>query len=435
MVEFVYVQCPECDGRSPYHKHDLRESGHYLLCPFCGNQFSHQEGSGRLRVIAQSEGGGGPAAGAAVAATVEDGTRIAHRAKNHIKVSVASLGEEPTGRYADWARLCELLGFDAMFHCDEKWTQDVYVRQGYAAAVTNRIGLGISVTDPFTRHPALTAQATATLNDASNGRLITVMAAGSHFETLVDLKRERPVRAIREAIEIMRALWRGERVTYEGEVIRLGGAKLDWVPEYIPQIWVAGRGPQVLRMAGAAADGVLMGSFATPPGINYAKGRIGQGLEDAGRNWSDITLASWVYVSILDHEDEPVPEDALRGVSHAFWSSRDFFRTHLDEFADDVTDEFRRFLDDAPHEWSPGVMAQLRSLIPPGIFRSLAIVGTERQVADRVQELQQEGVQHLVIWPFPRPAESVEDLTARIARTLLPSIAETRDLGDYQRVD
>jgi len=364
-----------------------------------------------------------------------EGVRTAEQDPERILVSVASLGEEPTDRYGEFVQLCELLGYDAVFHADEKWTRDVYVRQGYAAALTNRIGLGISVTDPFTRHPALTAQATATLNDACSGRLLTVIGAGSHFETLPDLKRERPVRAMREAIEMMRGLWRGERVHYEGEVVRLAGAKLDWEPDHVPQIWVAGRGPQVLRMAGAAADGVLVGSFATKPGLDYAKERIGRGLEDAGRGWNDITLASWVYVAILDHEDDPIPEDALRGVSHAFWSSRDFFRSHLDQFADDVTDEFRRFLNEAPHEWSPEVMAQLRSLIPPGIFRSLAVVGTEQQVAERVRALHREGVQHLVIWPFPRPGESVEDLTLRISRTLLPSMAQTRGLADYQRVD
>ncbi|HWE34246.1 MAG TPA: LLM class flavin-dependent oxidoreductase [Solirubrobacteraceae bacterium] len=356
-------------------------------------------------------------------------------ADERMRVAVASLGEEPTDRFLDWARLCELLGYDAVFHADEKWTRDVYVQLGGAAAVTNRIGLGISVTDPFTRHPGLTAQATATLAEACRGKLTVVMGAGSHFETLPDIQPRRQVRAIREAIELMRGLWGGERVHYDGELVRIAGAKLDWEPESAPAIWVAGRGPQVLRMAGAHADGVLMGSFATPETVAYARERIELGLVDSGRSWDDITLAAWLYVAILDDEDEPVPDDALRGVSHAFWSSRKFMTEHLDEFADDVTPEFRKFLDEAPHEWSPEVMAGLRSLVPPGIFRSLAIVGTERQVAERIAALRECGVQQCVLWPFPRPSESVEDLTVRIARTLLPSIAETRALADYQRVD
>jgi 5,10-methylenetetrahydromethanopterin reductase len=352
-----------------------------------------------------------------------------------MRISVASLGEEPVGRYADQARLCELLGYDGIFHADEKWTGDVYVRQGYAAAVTERIRLGISVTDPFTRHPALTAQATATLAEACQGRLTVTLGTGSHFETLPDHNPVRPLKAIAEAMHVMRELWKGERVTLDGEVVRLAGAKLDFRPAHIPEIWIAGRGPLILRTAGREADGVLMGSFATAPAIAYARERIGRGLEDSGRNWDDITLASWVYVAILDDEDEEVPADALRGVSHALWSSRGFFQKHLDDFVEDVPDRFRKFLMEAPHEWSPEVMSELRSLIPKQVFRSLAIVGTERQVAERVQELRRSGVQHCVIWPFTRPDEAVEDLMVRIARTLLPSIAHTRSLGEYDRVD
>ena len=350
-------------------------------------------------------------------------------------ISVASLGEEPAPRYADLARLCELIGLDGLFHCDEKWTRDVYVRQGVAAALTHRIGLGISVTDPFTRHPGLTAQACATLNEACGGRLTVVMGKGSHFESLPDVVTARPITAMREAIHVMREMWKGERVYFNGEVVKLDGAKLDFPLSTPPKVWVAGRGPQVLGLAGAVADGVLMGSFATPVGVNYARAEIEQGLEKSGRTWDDITLALWVYVSILDHADDPIPDDALRGVSHGLWSSRDFFRQHLDEFADDITDEFRTFMDEAPHEWSPEIMSTLRSLIPRGLFDSLAIVGTEETVAARVADLRGVGVQHCVIWPFPRPSEAVEDLTIRIGKVLLPSIAETRALDDYQRVD
>lgn len=355
--------------------------------------------------------------------------------RRRMRISVASLGEERTRRFADQARLCELLGYDGIFHADEKWTRDVYVRQGFAAALTDRITLGMSVTDPFTRHPGLTAQATATLADAAEGRLIVTIAAGSHFETLPDLTPRHQVTAIREAIEVMRGMWRGDRVTLDGKVIRIDGAKLDFEPEFVPTLWVAGRGPKVLRMAGEAADGVLMGSFATRPGIEYARRQIEGGLERAGRSWDDITLASWLYVSILDDEDEEVPEDALRGMSHAFWSSRDFFKERIDDFADDLTDEFRTFIHEAPHEWSPEVMGRLRSLIPRSLFDSLAVVGTEEQVRARVAALRDLGVQHCVFWPFPRAHEAVEDVIVRLGRTLLPSIADTRSLMDYQRVD
>jgi alkanesulfonate monooxygenase SsuD/methylene tetrahydromethanopterin reductase-like flavin-dependent oxidoreductase (luciferase family) len=140
-------------------------------------------------------------------------------------------------------------------------------------------------------------------------------------------------------------------------------------------------------------------------------------------------------VSILDDAEEPVPDNIFRGVSHAMWSSRNFFKEHLDDFSDDITDEFRTFMHEAPHAWSPEVMAELRSKITPGIFNSLAIVGTQEQVAARVDALRAAGVQELVIWPFPREGEAVEDLMLKIARALLPSVAESRALADYRLVD
>lgn len=360
---------------------------------------------------------------------------VATADRPRMRISIASLGEEPMRRFTDFARLCELVGYDGFFHADEKWTRDVYVRLAAAGAATERMGLGISVTDPFTRHPALTAQATATLAEACEGRLCVIMGAGSHFETLPGYSVHRPITAIREAVAVMRGLWAGERVTLDGKVVKLDGAKLDWDPEFVPEVYVAGRGPQVLQLAGQVADGVLMGSFATEPGVAYARERIEAGLERAGRGWDDIALAAWLYVAILDDADEEPPEDVRRGVSHALWSSRAFFREHMDDFADDITDEFRDFMWNAPHEWSPSVMAELRSLVPPGLFESLALVGTERQVADRVRRLRAAGVDECVLWPFPRPGEAVEDLAVRVARCLLPSQAETRSLAGYRLVD
>lgn len=352
-----------------------------------------------------------------------------------LRLSIASLGEEPIPRFIDLVKLAELLGYHAFFHADEKWTRDVYVRQATAAAHTKRLGLGISVTDPFTRHPALTAQATATLSEVSEGRLRVVMGAGSHFETMPGYAVVKPVVAIREAIELMRRLWAGERVTLDGQVIKYIGGKLDFDPAYTPDIYVASRGPKIFEMAGQIADGVLMGSFATKGGVNYAREHIGRGLEKAGRDWSDITLAAWVYVSILDDEEEPIPENIRRGVSHALWSSRALLADLLDDLADDITPEFRRFMKEAPHEWSPEIMAELRSLIPRGLFDSLAIVGTEKQVIEKFKMLESLGVQEAIIWPFNKEGEEVEDLIIRLAHKVLPHVQGEIEREAYRLVD
>jgi len=340
-----------------------------------------------------------------------------------MKLSLASLGAEPGARFLEQVKLAERLGFHAFFHNDKKWAREVFSRLGAATQCTRTIGLGTSVIDPYTRHAALLAQATATLAELAPGRFRVIMGSGSHFETLPGYGSPKPVAGLREAAELMQRLWRGEKVTLDGEVVKFKDGSLDWTPSEVPQLYIASRGPQILKLAGAVADGVLIGSFATPPGIAYAKEHILPGLETSNRDWGDIRLCSWIYLSLLGRADETVPEGIKRGVSFAFWSSRKALSAMVDELAPDASDAFRKFIREAPHEWSPPIMEELRRLMPRGVIDSLALVGTAPQVVARLKALAAAGVQEIVIWPFPRERQDMEGFMQELARNVLPHVA------------
>jgi 5,10-methylenetetrahydromethanopterin reductase len=341
-----------------------------------------------------------------------------------MKLSLASLGAEPGARFLEQVKLAEQLGFHAFFHNDKKWAREVFSRLGAATQCTRTIGLGTSVIDPYTRHAALIAQATATLAELAPGRFRVIMGSGSHFETLPGYGSPKPVAGLREAAELMQRLWRGEKVTLDGEVVKFKDGSLDWTPSEVPQLYIASRGPQILKLAGAVADGVLIGSFATPPGIAYAKEHILPGLEASNRDWSDIRLCSWIYLSLLERADEAVPEGIKRGVSFAFWSSRKALSAMVDELAPDASDAFRKFIREAPHEWSPPIMEELRRLMPRGVIDSLALVGTAPQVIARLKALAAAGVQEIVIWPFPRARQDMEGFMQELARDVLPHVRD-----------
>jgi 5,10-methylenetetrahydromethanopterin reductase len=145
-----------------------------------------------------------------------------------MKLSFASLGAEPGARFLDQVKLAERLGFHGFFHNDKKWARDVFSRLGAATQCTRTIGLGTSVVDPYTRHAALLAQATATLAELAPGRFRVIMGSGSHFETLPGYGSPKPVAGLREAAELMQRLWRGEKVTIDGEVVKFKNGSLDW---------------------------------------------------------------------------------------------------------------------------------------------------------------------------------------------------------------
>jgi 5,10-methylenetetrahydromethanopterin reductase len=340
-----------------------------------------------------------------------------------VKLSIASLGAEPGARFIEQVRLAEQLGFHAFFHNDKKWARDLFARLGAATQVTSRIGLGTSVIDPYTRHPAVAAQACATLAEMAPGRFRVVMGSGSHFETLPGYGNPKPVAALRETARLMRALWAGEKITLDGQVVKFRDGSLDWKPSEVPPLYIASRGPQILKLAGEIADGILIGSFATVAGIEYAKHHILPGLTAAKRSWTDVRMCSWIYLSVLDREDEVVPEGIKRGVSFAFWSSRKVLSEMADELAGDVSDELRKFLREAPHEWSAEIMAQLRRLLPRGIIDSLAMVGTAGQIVERLKKLEAAGIEEVIIWPFPKDGQATEDFMTKLARDVLPHLA------------
>ena len=224
-----------------------------------------------------------------------------------MKFAAATLGEEQIDRLAGIVKLCETLGYDDFFHADEKYTRDPYVSLGYVAALTTKIGLGITVTDPKTRHPAISAQAIATLEEASKGRLSITIGAGSHFETL-GISRANTVPAIREAVYLIRHLLAGEDLEFHGKVVNFNKGHLDFKPERITPIYVAARGVGTLTLAGEIGDGVVIGSFATKKGLAYCTNLIKQGAQKAGRNYGEVKNYSGVTDAFQSGPKKPTPQ-------------------------------------------------------------------------------------------------------------------------------
>jgi len=172
------------------------------------------------------------------------------------------------------AVLAEQAGFDFVEMSDHyhPWF-DVQGHSGFTwsilaaiAAKTERIGLATGVTCPSVRyHPAIIAQAAATMAIISDGRFTLGVGAGERLNEHVvgrgfpgeKVRHER----LREALEIIRLLWRGGYQSYEGKYLQLEDARVFDLPDDLPVIVVAGSGPVSTRPAAELGDGL----FATEP--------------------------------------------------------------------------------------------------------------------------------------------------------------------------
>jgi G6PDH family F420-dependent oxidoreductase len=158
------------------------------------------------------------------------------------------------------------------------------------AAKTERIGLVTGVTCPSVRyHPAIIAQAAATLAIISDGRFTLGVGAGERLNEHVvgtgfPARRVRHQR-FREALEIIRLLWQGGYRSYDGRHLQLEDARVFDLPDEPPVIAVAASGPESARIAADLGDGL----FATEPDGDLV--RAWQQLGGHGPAYAEIPLA------------------------------------------------------------------------------------------------------------------------------------------------
>lgn len=182
-------------------------------------------------------------------------------------------------------------GFDSAWVADQTFQSDPYVVLAAAAERTSDVELCVGLTNPTTRHPAVTARAIASLAGLAGPRVALGLGVGNTQELLrpLGLLAERPAVSCREALLIVRALLAGERVAWEGEVFQVDGVELEVEGDAQIPLLVGGRGEHVLRLAGRHADGVIL-SLA---GLDRAWEIVSSAATAAGRPPESIRRVAW----------------------------------------------------------------------------------------------------------------------------------------------
>jgi alkanesulfonate monooxygenase SsuD/methylene tetrahydromethanopterin reductase-like flavin-dependent oxidoreductase (luciferase family) len=173
---------------------------------------------------------------------------------------------------------------------EELWLwEDCFLEGGISAAAaalawTERVRVGVGLLPVPLRNVAVTAMEAATLHRMFPGRAILGVGHGvQDWMGQVGARAESPVTLLREHLDALRALLRGERVSTDGRYVKLDGVALDWPPAAAPEVLAGATGPRSLRLSGAAADGTVLTAATAPEGVRRARRLIDEGRESAGR--------------------------------------------------------------------------------------------------------------------------------------------------------
>ena len=328
---------------------------------------------------------------------------------------------------ADLVRLGELaerLGYMHFFYVDVRFLRECYIGLASIAMRTQRLLLGPGVTDPYSRHPAITAASIATLDELSSGRAMLGFGLGGAGFRELGIQKTLPVAALRESIAMMRGLWRGEPVTLDGKVVSVANGRLEFAPRRaaIP-IYIATQGEQISRLSGELADGVLIANTATAPGIEFYISRVAEGAAKAGRSLRDIDInLRW---EICISPDERAAMQVMRRRlaqrminGYPNWG-------FLKQLGVSVTPEFEALA----ARRDPALLDQAVAALPTEVVDANVLAGNAERVALRIAPLLRPEVTGVTIRPHACPGTGVEEVMRSFVEDVMPLAMQQRQAG------
>ena len=209
-----------------------------------------------------------------------------------------------------YARAAESAGYESLWVTERYFHEETFTLLGFLAAVTQRLKLGVGVTNPYTRNPALLAMAGATLDRVSGGRFILGMGRSEPFiiRDRLGLPYRQPRAVLAEAVSIIRDLLAGNHVDTAGRQFTLRNTRLAILPVQQPMpIYLAALGPQALRLAGAVADGVILNAYVPADYVRYAVEIIRDAAREAGRDPQAIDITCMLVVRLTNDAGAIIP--------------------------------------------------------------------------------------------------------------------------------
>ena len=211
---------------------------------------------------------------------------------------------------------------------------------GGIAQVTQRVSVGTGVTAPIMRiHPAIIAQAAATVADMMPGRFFLGLGTGEYLNEhilgeawpRIEVRQE----MLAEAVQVIRELWKGEEYSHHGTYYTVRDARIYTLPEKLPPIFVAASGTESAELAAEISDGLI----STTP-----KDELVEAFENAGGSGKPrYGMVKVCWAMTREEAKETVkhwwPTSAVSGVLHSDLPTPKHFQDVVDAMGEPIIPE------------------------------------------------------------------------------------------------
>jgi 5,10-methylenetetrahydromethanopterin reductase len=252
----------------------------------------------------------------------------------------------------------------------------------------------------------------ASLDEMAPGRMI--LGIGAYWDPLAwkqGIERTKPVRQMREYIEVVRRLLAMEDVDYDGEVVKVRDIRLELGkgaerrPKHVP-IYIGATGLQMVNLTGQVADGILLNAFTSLGYQTKALERLDEGAKRAGRSLEEIDKPQLVAVFLSD-DGESARHEARHMATMYLGQQPHIAKASGIEQA--LIDDVNRAMGGWPPE--PDGIDKAMALVPDEVVDELCAAGTAGQCRERVSRYVKDGV-HPIVMPLTANYDEVMDAFA-----------------------
>ncbi len=298
----------------------------------------------------------------------------------------------------DYVKYAEDKGFEAVWQAESRLVRDAIVPMAAYAAVTEKIKIGSGVINNWTRNIGLLASTFLTLDDLAPDRIIC--GIGAWWDPLamnVGIERKKPLKAMRETVEVLRRLLNMERVTFHGEFHQVENIELDVVhgrrePRNV-QIMIGATGPKMMELTGEISDGAVLNYCVAPEYNDRALELLEKGAKKAGKTLDDIDRPQLVVCSV-DH-DHHKAIDTTKMLLCQYLAQQPHI-AKASNVSVDVVAEIQSILGwPATHEQ----IMKARHLVPDDLVYRITASGTPDEARAKVQEYVNRGCTSPILYP------------------------------------
>ena len=285
----------------------------------------------------------------------------------------------------DIVRYAEEKGFDSVWQAESRLVRDAIVPMAAYAAVTEHIKIGSAVINNWTRNIGLLASTFLTMDDLAPNRIIC--GIGAWWDPLaknVGIDRTKPLKAMEETITVLKRLLNMERVSFEGEFVKVHEIELDVVhgrrePRHVP-IYIGATGGKMVEMTGRIADGIVM-NYCVPVEYNdEAIEQLERGLKESGRKLEDFDRPQLIVCSV--DEDHDVAIDSTRELLTQYLAQQPHI-AKASGVSMEIVEKIQAILGwPATHEQ----IQAAKHLVPEDLIHRITASGTPAEAKAKVQE-------------------------------------------------